>query len=200
MDPTLVFLVALGCAVLTLLGGIVLATFLNKGAATREAALLSALDSERKARAQIEKEREFERAEAAKYRDATNKRMESLEGEVAALKTKLAINESRYEIERATLMSLLRAQGRPSDAGYLPDIPQSEDGAMRDWIATHFLMDGDIDQLAADAQTATPPQSSVPARAQWLVTWARTNGMSGNLSAAAKKARPRIAPWKSEAT
>ncbi len=196
LDPTTVtFIVAIVGALLVIIGAIVLATFLNKGAATREAALLSALGYERAARAQIEKEREAERNEAKAYREATDKRMAALELEVANLKAKLAVAESQREIERATLMNLIRNQSRQSDAGYLPDTPQSEDGKMRDWIAKHFLMDGDIDQLAADAAMPQPPPGAVNARAQWITTWARSNGMSGNLAAAAKKARPRIKPW-----
>lgn len=196
LDPTTVtFIVAIVGALLVIIGAIVLATFLNKGAATREAALLSALGYERAARAKIEQEREVERSEAKAYREVTDKRMAALELEVSALKSKLAVNEARYDIERATLMNLLRNQTRPSDAGYLPDTPQSEDGKMRDWIAKHFLMDGDIDQLAADAAMPQPPPGSVNARAQWMTTWTRANGMSGNLAVAAKKARPRIKSW-----
>ena len=196
LDPTTVtFIVAIVGALLVIIGAIVLATFLNKGAATREAALLSALGYERAARAQIEKEREAERNEAKAYREVTDKRMAALELEVANLKAKLAVAESQREIERATLMNLIRNQSCPSDAGYLPDTPQSEDGRMRDWIAKHFLMDGDIDQLASDADMPQPPPGSVTARAQWITTWARSNGMSGNLAVAAKKARPRIKPW-----
>ena len=196
MDPTTVtFIVAIVGALLVIIGAIVLATFLNKGAATREAALLSALGYERAARAKIEQEREVERAEAKTYREVTDKRMAALELEVANLKAKLAVAESQREIERATLMNLIRRQGHPSDSGYLPDSPQSEDGRMRDWIAHAFSMDGDIETLTADAAIPVPPPGSAPARADWAVRWARANGMSGNLAAAAKKLRPRLKSW-----
>lgn len=198
MDPTLTFIAAVIIALAVLGTALLLAAYLNKGAATREAALLNALESERKARAQIEKEREAERAEAARYREIADKRMAAMETEIAALKSKLAINEARYEIERTTLVNLLRNQGRPSDAGYLPDTPQAEDNAMREWIARAFSMDGDFETLAADAATPVPPPGTASAKAEWIVRWARSNGMSGNLAEAAKKLRPHLKSWREE--
>ncbi len=107
-NTTLTFLAALGGAFLVVIGAIVLATFLNRGAATREFALLSALESERKARAEIEQQRELERVESRKYREETSARMASMERELTAVKAELAIVKQRGEIERATLMNLLR--------------------------------------------------------------------------------------------
>ena len=76
-NTTLTFLAALGGAFLVVIGAIVLATFLNRGAEAREFALLSALESERKARAEIEQQRELERVESRKYREETSARMAS---------------------------------------------------------------------------------------------------------------------------
>lgn len=199
MDPTTVtFLAALVGAFLVILGAIVLASFLNRGAATREAALLSALDSERKARAEIEQQREIERVEARKYREETSARMAAMERELTAVKAELAIVKQRGEIERATLMNLLRLkQGSPQgEDGYMPDIPESEDSRLIAWIAKHFRMDGDIELLAANAQfPVVVPPGGIDARANWIVTWARQNGLAGNLADAAKKMRDKVKPW-----
>lgn len=199
MDPTTVtFLAALIGAFLVILGAIVLASFLNRGAATREAALLSALDSERKARAEVERQREVERLEAKKYREETSARMASMERELSAVKAELAIVKQRGEIERATLMNLLRlrSDGTHGDDGYAADIPESEDARLIAWIAKHFRMEGDIELLAANAQfPVVVPPVGVDARANWIVTWARQNGLSGNLAEAATKMRDKVKPW-----
>lgn len=199
MDPTTVtFLAALIGAFLVILGAIVLASFLNRGAATREAALLSALDSERKARAEVERQREVERLEAKKYREETSARMASMERELSAVKAELAIVKQRGEIERATLMNLLRLRsgGTHGDDGYAADIPESEDARLIAWIAKHFRMEGDIELLAANAQfPVVVPPGGVDARANWIVTWARQNGLSGNLAEAATKMRDKVKPW-----
>lgn len=199
MDPTTVtFLAALVGAFLVILGAIVLASFLNRGAATREAALLSALDSERKARAEIEQQREIERVEARKYREETSARMASMERELTAVKAELAIVKQRGEIERATLMNLLRLKqgGEQGEDGYISDIPEAEDSRLIAWIAKHFRMDGDIELLAANAQfPVVVPPGGIDARANWIVTWARQNGLAGNLADAAKKMRDKVKPW-----
>ena len=199
MDPTTVtFLAALVGAFLVILGAIVLASFLNRGAATREAALLSALDSERKARAEIEQQRELERVESRKYREETSARMASMERELTAVKAELAIVKQRGEIERATLMNLLRLKqgGGQGEDGYIADIPEAEDSRLIAWIAKHFRMDGDIELLAANAQfPVVVPPGGIDARANWIVTWARQNGLAGNLADAAKKMRDKVKPW-----
>ena len=199
MDPTTVtFLAALVGAFLVILGAIVLASFLNRGAATREAALLSALDSERKARAEIEQQREIERVESRKYREETSARMASMERELTAVKAELAIVKQRGEIERATLMNLLRLKqgGEQGEDGYISDIPEAEDSRLIAWIAKHFRMDGDIELLAANAQfPVVVPPGGIDARANWIVTWARQNGLAGNLADAAKKMRDKVKPW-----
>ena len=199
MDPTTVtFLAALVGAFLVILGAIVLASFLNRGAATREAALLSALDSERKARAEIEQQRELERVESRKYREETSARMASMERELTAVKAELAIVKQRGEIERATLMNLLRLKqgGEQGEDGYISDIPEAEDSRLIAWIAKHFRMDGDIELLAANAQfPVVVPPGGIDARANWIVTWARQNGLAGNLADAAKKMRDKVKPW-----
>ena len=197
-NTTLTFLAALGGAFLVVIGAIVLASFLNRGAATRESALLSALESERKARAGIEQQRELERVESRKYREETSVRMASMERELIAVKAELAIVKQRGEIERATLMNLLRLKqgGEQGEDGYISDIPEAEDSRLIAWIAKHFRMDGDIELLAANAQfPVVVPPGGIDARANWIVTWARQNGLSGNLSAAAKKMRDKVKPW-----
>lgn len=199
MDTTtLTFLAALGGAFLVVIGAIVLATFLNRGAATREFALLSALESERKARAEIEQQRELERVESRKYREETSARMASMERELTAVKAELAIVKQRGEIERATLMNLLRLKqgGEQGEDGYISDIPEAEDSRLIAWIAKHFRMDGDIELLAANAQfPVVVPPGGIDARANWIVTWARQNGLAGNLADAAKKMRDKVKPW-----
>lgn len=197
-NTTLTFLAALGGAFLVVIGAIVLATFLNRGAATREFALLSALESERKARAEIEQQRELERVESRKYREETSARMASMERELTAVKAELAIVKQRGEIERATLMNLLRLKqgGEQGEDGYISDIPEAEDSHLIAWIAKHFRMDGDIELLAANAQfPVVVPPGGIDARANWIVTWARQNGLAGNLADAAKKMRDKVKPW-----
>ena len=197
-NTTLTFLAALGGAFLVVIGAIVLATFLNRGAATREFALLSALESERKARAEIEQQRELERVESRKYREETSVRMASMERELIAVKAELAIVKQRGEIERATLMNLLRLKqgGEQGEDGYISDIPEAEDSRLIAWIAKHFRMDGDIELLAANAQfPVVVPPGGIDARANWIVTWARQNGLAGNLADAAKKMRDKVKPW-----
>ncbi len=198
MDPQIVIIIlALIGAVLSLGGGIALAAFLNRGAAEREKAYLSALDAERNALASIERDREKERVEAREYRDVTEKRLANMERELIAVKRELELVKAQREIERATFMALLRQQngGKPSDAGYEADIPQNEDVPMMNWISSHFKMDGDIEILAANGALETPPPGQVTARSEWLVRWARSHGMSGNLAKAAKALRPRIRSW-----
>lgn len=197
-NTTLTFLAALGGAFLVVIGAIVLATFLNRGATTREFALLSALESERKARAEIEQQRELERVESRKYREETSARMASMERELTAVKAELAIVKQRGEIERATLMNLLRLKqgGEQGEDGYISDIPEAEDSRLIAWIAKHFRMDGDIELLAANAQfPVVVPPGGIDARANWIVTWARQNGLAGNLADAAKKMRDKVKPW-----
>jgi len=181
----------------SLVGGIVLATFLNRGADAREKAYLTALKSEREARAQVEKERESERAEARKYREQSDSRMASMERELKEVKAELAVVKQRAEIERATLLNVLRLRSSTlSDAGYADDIPEAEDDRIKAWIVRHFRMDGDLELLAAKADfPITIPPGGLDARANWIVTWARQNGLAWNLAVAAKKMRPNVPPW-----
>lgn len=198
MDPTLTAILgALAITAVISVSALAFARVMAKPSADREQALLRALDEERKARAQIEKEREVERADARKYREQSDARMASMERELKEVKAELAIVKQRAEIERATLLNVLRLRSSaPSDAGYADDIPESEDDRIKAWIMRHFRMDGDLELLAAKADfPITIPPGGLDARANWIVTWARQNGLAGNLAVAAKKMRPNVPPW-----
>lgn len=196
MDPTVTSLLgALGLTIVISLLALAFARIMAKPSADREQALLLALTEERKLRARVEDERESERAEARKYRDETNQRMASMERELKEVKAELQIVKQRAEIERATLLNVLRIKqgGRHGEDGFTPDLPEDEDTRFAAWIARHFRMDGDIELLATNAQfPVTVPPGGIDQRANWLVTWARQNGLSGNLSIAAKKMRPNV--------
>lgn len=199
MDPTITALLgALALTVAISLLALGFARIMAKPSADREQALLQALAEERKLRARVEDERESERAEARKYRDETNARMASMERELKEVKAELQIVKQRAEIERATLLNVLRIKqgSRFLDDGTGADLPEDEDTRFAAWIARHFRMDGDIELLATNAQfPITVPPGGIDQRTNWLVTWARQNGLSGNLSAAARKMRPVVPVW-----
>jgi len=200
MDPTVASLLgALALTIVISLLALAFARVMAKPSADREQALLLALTEERELRARVEDERELERAEARKYRDEANARMASMERELKEVKAELAIVKQRAEIERATLLNVLRLkQGEHSGPdGFSSDLPEDEDARFISWIARHFRMEGDIELLAANAQfpVTVPSGGGADQRANWLVTWARQNGLSGNLSTAAKKMRPNVPTW-----
>ena len=198
MDPILIAIIAAVALTVTIsVLAIVLAKVIAGPAIERERSLRTSLDDERKARAQIEKEREVERAEAKKYREQTDTRMASMERELKEVKAELQIVKQRAEIERATLLNVLRIRSNStSDGAYIDDIPESEDARMLAWIMRHFRMDGDLELLAAKADfPITIPPGGLDVRVNWLVTWARQNGLAGNLATACKKMRPNVPLW-----